>query len=190
MLKNLVKLAAEKARDAAEEYFKLQNIDMAIRTLKAAKEFNPDLPNIDDYFTAYRVHQLSETKSTLYKILVITDPQVDISVIKKQFKKMALMLHPDKNSSVAADGAFKLIRSANDVLRDPEKRKAYDNRIRLNKVKLMSCSCCRPQGAGDNNSPRASTYKANNTSCPRKYRAKAIFCQCQGRRKIVILRNC
>ncbi|KAK9181572.1 hypothetical protein WN944_024710 [Citrus x changshan-huyou] len=56
---------------------------MAIRTLKAAKEFNPDLPNIDDYFTAYRVHQLSETKSTLYKILVITDPQVDISVIKK-----------------------------------------------------------------------------------------------------------
>ncbi|KAK9181573.1 hypothetical protein WN944_024711 [Citrus x changshan-huyou] len=80
--------------------------------------------------------------------------------------------------------AFKLIRSANDVLTAPEKRKAYDNRIRLNKVKLKSCSCCRPQGAGDNNSPRASTYKATNTSCPRKYRAKAIFCQRQGRRKI------
>lgn len=76
---------------------------------------------------------------------------------------MALMLHPDKNSFVAADGAFKIIRSANDVLTDPGKRKAYDNRIRLNKVKLMSCSCCRPQGAGDNNSPKASTYKANNT---------------------------
>ncbi|KAJ4703215.1 DnaJ domain [Melia azedarach] len=123
MLTNLVKLAAEKAKGAAEEYFKLQNVDMAIKSLQAAKDFSPRLPNIEEYF-AYKVHELAAKKSTWYEILAITDPEVDTSVIRKQYKRLALMLHPDKNPSVAADGAFKLIQSALDILRIPEKRDA------------------------------------------------------------------
>lgn len=55
-MENLVRLAREKARDAAEEYFRIQNIDMAIKILKPAKEFNPDLASIDNYFTAYKAY--------------------------------------------------------------------------------------------------------------------------------------
>lgn len=55
-MENLVRLAREKARDAAEEYFKIQNINMAIKILKPAKEFNPDLASIDNYFTAYKAY--------------------------------------------------------------------------------------------------------------------------------------
>ncbi|KAJ0013763.1 hypothetical protein Pint_21094 [Pistacia integerrima] len=59
MLSDLFKLAAVKARDAAEDFFKLNNVDMAIKSLIAAKEFDPEPPNIDDYFTAYKVHELA-----------------------------------------------------------------------------------------------------------------------------------
>lgn len=101
-----MKLAAGKARDAAEEYLKLQNVDMAIKQLKAAKDFNGNLPNLDDYFTAYRVHQLPEMKSTRYDILAITDPEVDNITIKKQYKRLALMLHPQKESIYCCRGCF------------------------------------------------------------------------------------
>ncbi|ESR62351.1 hypothetical protein CICLE_v10017157mg [Citrus x clementina] len=92
---------------------------MAIKQLKAAKDFNGNLPNLDDYFTAYRVHQIPEMKSTRYDILAITDPEVDNITIKKQYKRLALMLHPEKNPSIAAEGAFQIVQSARDVLTNP-----------------------------------------------------------------------
>ncbi|KAJ0098675.1 hypothetical protein Patl1_21273 [Pistacia atlantica] len=50
-------------------------------------------------------------------------------MIKKQYKRMALVLHPDKYHSVAAEGAFKLIQSAFQVLTVPEKRQSYDSSL-------------------------------------------------------------
>ncbi|KDP36413.1 hypothetical protein JCGZ_08682 [Jatropha curcas] len=127
---DMTKVAAEKARDMADEFFKLQNIDMAIKHLMAAKYFNPELPHIDDYFTAYRVHQLAANKKNCwYEILAIKDFNVDADTIKNHYRRMALMVHPDKNPSVAAEGAFKLIKSALDVLGNPVRRKAYDATI-------------------------------------------------------------
>ncbi|XWS19472.1 hypothetical protein CRYUN_Cryun31cG0019100 [Craigia yunnanensis] len=101
---------------------------MAIRCITAAKEFNPEMPKLDDYFTANMVHKLSTMEKSWYEILAIEDSTTSSSHIKKQYKKMALMLHPDKNTSFAADGAFKLIQSAFVVLSDTHKREAYDKR--------------------------------------------------------------
>lgn len=138
MLSDLFILAAVKAKDAAEEFLKLNNIDMAIRSLTAAKEFNPELPNIDEYFMAYKVHEMAAKKSTWYEFLSLSDVQVDSTVIKKQYKKMALKLHPDKNHSVAAEGAFLLIQSAFEVLIDPAKRQVYDSSLCSKKRPHMS----------------------------------------------------
>jgi curved DNA-binding protein len=47
--------------------------------------------------------------------------------IKKAFRKLARQHHPDANKgNAAAEGKFKEINEANEVLSDPEKRKLYD----------------------------------------------------------------
>lgn len=60
-----------------------------------------------------------------YKILNI---QVDANEeeIKKAYKKLALKLHPDKNSAADAEDRFKEIKEAYEILSDKNKRDKYD----------------------------------------------------------------
>ena len=60
-----------------------------------------------------------------YEILNIS-PDASKSEIKKQYKKLAKMYHPDINSSLEAEIRFKEINKAIEVLLDDEKRKNYD----------------------------------------------------------------
>jgi molecular chaperone DnaJ len=46
--------------------------------------------------------------------------------IKKAYRKLAMQYHPDRNSSADAEAKFKEITEAYEVLRDPQKRAAYD----------------------------------------------------------------
>jgi molecular chaperone DnaJ len=46
--------------------------------------------------------------------------------IKKSYRKLAMEYHPDRNPSPQAEAKFKEITEAYEVLRDPQKRAAYD----------------------------------------------------------------
>lgn len=60
-----------------------------------------------------------------YKILGV-DRDAETADIKKAYRKMARRYHPDVNSEADAEENFKQANEAYDVLKDDEKRKAYD----------------------------------------------------------------
>ncbi|KAJ0042667.1 hypothetical protein Pint_18589 [Pistacia integerrima] len=88
-------------------------------------------------------------------------------MIKKQYKRMALMLHPDKNHSVAAEEAFKVIQSAFQVLIVPQKRQSYDSSLRSKK---------RPPKSRH---PASGSSKCSKSSRPTSEEAKSIQSQPQ-----------
>ncbi|XP_050380833.1 uncharacterized protein LOC126798053 [Argentina anserina] len=138
---------AIRAMQLSEE--KLQNKDFAgaKKMAQTAQRLFPELQNISQLLTACEVHCSAENKiggseMDWYGVLQIQQFDNDESV-KKQFRKLALLLHPDKNKFVGAEAAFKLIVEANSVLADQGTRFKYDKKYRkaLAKAsKTVSCS--------------------------------------------------
>ncbi|KAJ3030888.1 UNVERIFIED_CONTAM: hypothetical protein HDU68_007386 [Siphonaria sp. JEL0065] len=73
------------------------------------------------------IKRIKDSKKDLYQVLGLSaQPLPSENDIKKAYRKLALLLHPDKCSIEGADEAFKAINHASSVLSDPEKRKLYD----------------------------------------------------------------
>jgi len=60
-----------------------------------------------------------------YKILGVSR-SASADEIKRAYRKLAREYHPDRNKAKNAEERFKEINEANEVLSDPQKRKAYD----------------------------------------------------------------
>lgn len=60
-----------------------------------------------------------------YKILEI-NRDADLSIIKKAYRRLALLYHPDKNKHPKAQAKFVTITEAYEILKDPIKKKLYD----------------------------------------------------------------
>lgn len=61
-----------------------------------------------------------------YKVLGVAR-DASAADIKKAYRKLAREFHPDKNKAKNAEEKFKEANEANEVLSDPEKRRAYDS---------------------------------------------------------------
>ncbi|XP_028777722.1 uncharacterized protein LOC114734289 [Neltuma alba] len=64
-----------------------------------------------------------------YSILQVDRRSDDTDLIKKQYRRLALLLHPDKNRFSHADHAFKLVAEAWATLSDPAKKSLYDKEL-------------------------------------------------------------
>ncbi len=65
------------------------------------------------------------TKRDYYDILGV-GKSASLDEIKRQYRKLALEWHPDRNKSAEANGKFKEINEAYAVLSDPQKKTTYD----------------------------------------------------------------
>jgi molecular chaperone DnaJ len=63
-----------------------------------------------------------------YKVLNVS-PSASVDEIRKAFRKMALLYHPDKNKASSAQANFREIREAYETLKDPVKRADYNYRL-------------------------------------------------------------
>ncbi|KAJ6838137.1 uncharacterized protein M6B38_319660 [Iris pallida] len=120
---------AIRAKGIAEN--KMHNRDFigARKIVLKAHQLFPDLENVSQMLTVCEVHNAAGTKvngeTDWYGILQV-EPAADDSVIKKQYRKLALLLHPDKNKFGGAEAAFKFVVEAHSTLSDRDKRALHD----------------------------------------------------------------
>lgn len=78
---------------------------------------------------------------------------VDVSVLKREYRKIAMLVHPDKNmGNEKAAEAFKKLQNAYEILLDSLKRKNYDDDLRreelLNYLRKFQTSSRKNDGNG------------------------------------------
>ncbi|XAR52530.1 hypothetical protein NMG60_11020659 [Bertholletia excelsa] len=189
---------AIRAKEIAESKMQNDDFEGARKFAQKAQQLFPELENILQLLMVCDVHCSARNKicgfeMDWYGILQI-EKFADEVAIKKQYRKLALVLHPDKNKFPGAEAAFKLIGEANRVLSDKVKRAAYDNKCRIS----MKQSTTKPPAQQLNRNPPAKQHPptqstpANGvrqtfwTSCPfcamryqyyREFVNKALHCQ-------------
>ncbi|MCO5570818.1 hypothetical protein L7F22_024546 [Adiantum nelumboides] len=120
-------MGPEKCKAILEASFKKLDLPVARRFALKAKQLFPELdglaqftPILYVYIAAYE--ELQNGEANWYAILQVGF-QADENTIRKQYRKLALFLHPDKNKSFGAEVAFKYISQAWSVLSDGKKNR-------------------------------------------------------------------
>lgn len=138
---------AFRAKTLAEQKMVNSDFEGARRIALKAKQLFPELDNITQLVTVCDIHCSAQKKihgaeKDLYGILQV-EKVADEATIRKQYRKLALILHPDKNKFPGAEAAFKLVGEANMVLSDIGKRSVYDIKCRdparASVTKLQNC---------------------------------------------------
>ncbi|KAI3872085.1 hypothetical protein MKW92_047691 [Papaver armeniacum] len=146
---------AVRAKELAEKKMNRKDYVGAQILISKAEKLYPSMENISRMLTVCQVHCSAERKvepgsvPDWYRILQI-EQTADEASIKKQFKKLALLLHPDKNQFPGAGAAFQLIEEANRFLCDQSKRSQFDM-----KRSIM-------QQRQSQNQPRMNNYPSKN----------------------------
>ncbi|CAG7878350.1 unnamed protein product [Brassica rapa] len=124
---------ATRAINVAEEKMRCGDFVGAQKLVMKAQRLFPELENVQKLLAVCDVHSSADKKikglDDWYGILQV-QPSADSDTIKKQYRKLCLLLHPDKNKFPGAEAAFKFVGEANRWLSDQIKRTQYDVRYR------------------------------------------------------------
>ncbi|XP_077227787.1 uncharacterized protein LOC143860840 [Tasmannia lanceolata] len=160
---------AVRAKDIAERKFMAKDIANAKKFALKAHNLFPGLEGISQMLATLDVYLSAENKingETDWYAVLDVHATADDEMVKKQYRKLALMLHPDKNKSIGADGAFKLLSEAWSVLSDKGRRLAYDQKRNVkgfvHKVAQPSREPSAPNANGFYNFAKSTSSKAKN----------------------------
>ncbi|QCD77703.1 DnaJ-like protein subfamily B member 12 [Vigna unguiculata] len=146
---------AVRAKQIAENKMQAGDYEGGLKFATKAQRLFPDIQNIVQILAVCEVHCAAHKKHSgsdmdWYGILQ-TQQSADEATIKKQYRKLALLLHPDKNKSAGAEAAFKLVGEANRVLSDPSKRTLYDSKFGVSVGNTAAkVAPCHPNGNARN----------------------------------------
>lgn len=122
---------AFKAKQFAEKKFAEMDIPAAVKFALRAHNLYPGLDGLPQFIATLNVYLSAEKRIDgcidWYRVLGV-DPLADQETIRKNYFKLALILHPDKNKSIGADGAFKIVSEAWSLLSDKTRRAVFDQK--------------------------------------------------------------
>ncbi|XP_065847464.1 uncharacterized protein [Euphorbia lathyris] len=126
---------AERLLGVAEKLLQSRDFNGCRDFAVLAQETEPLLEGSDQILAVADVLLSSEKRINnhhdWYAILQIERRTDDQDLLKKQYRRLALLLHPDKNKFPFADQAFKLVVDAWAMLSDAAKKSLYDNELSL-----------------------------------------------------------
>lgn len=146
---NANRAEAERLLGIAEKLLESRDLNGSKEFAILAQETEPLLEGTDQILAVVDVLLSSSSENHIknqqnwYKILQIEDPNessTDNDLIKKQYRRLALLLHPDKNRFPYADQAFRFVLDAWEVLSTASKKSQFDRDLNLifTKVDLNS----------------------------------------------------
>ncbi|WJX35021.1 hypothetical protein P8452_23068 [Trifolium repens] len=125
---------ALRAKEIAEKRFLEKKFVAACTLAKKAQSLYPNIDGLPALIATMDVYVASLNKVgeeyDWYEILGAKRLDDD-ETLRKCYKNMALILHPDENKSVGAEGAFNLVLQAWTILSDKAKRTTFDKKYRL-----------------------------------------------------------
>ncbi|WVZ59667.1 hypothetical protein U9M48_009777 [Paspalum notatum var. saurae] len=113
---------ARRAQALAEKCFLAGNLFGARQWMQSAARLAPGLPGTAQIVAAYDVHAAAARRPPdWYAVLGLpppggAGPPLTHDDVKRQHRRLCLLVHPDKNPCAAADGAFKLVQAAWEAL--------------------------------------------------------------------------
>ncbi|XP_052203366.1 uncharacterized protein LOC127808786 [Diospyros lotus] len=148
MGENANRAEAERLLGIAEKLLQGKDLNGSREFAILAQETEPLLEGSDQILAVVDVLLASERRVNnhldWYAILQIdrrslSSDDPDLDLIKKQYRRLALLLHPDKNKFALADSAFRLVADAWAVLSDTRKKLHFDGQLNLySKVDLVA----------------------------------------------------
>ncbi|KAM7264253.1 hypothetical protein ACFE04_001936 [Oxalis oulophora] len=164
---------AIRAKEIAEKKFSSKDYNGAKRFVLKAQALYPDLEGIQHMLATLNVYIAADNKINgeydWYRILDLTShatAAIDDQSLKKHYRKLVLTLHPDKNKSIGADGAFNLVQEAWSLLSDKTLRAAYDQRINAKVLYKDASATTKPHSSkkktASNSKPPKSASQSNN----------------------------
>lgn len=125
---------AIRAKEIALRKFSDKDVIGAAKFALKAQKLYPELEGITHLVANFELHMSAKFRRNgeidWYRMLGVS-PSADTDTISKQYRKLALLIHPDKNREVGSESAFKLLSEAFRVLKDNNARSAYDQRTKI-----------------------------------------------------------
>ncbi|KAI3832332.1 hypothetical protein MKX03_016517 [Papaver bracteatum] len=172
---------AARLKTLAEEKYKESELESALEYARQAESLNQNLDGISELVTTYSIlHEASSSPPpNWYKILQV-ESFSHINIIKKQYRKLALTLHPDKNPSCSAsEEAFKHVSEAFRLLSDKIRKKEFDVKLKI----AMQSAAVSSNGTHDDGAEKVDMFATKCFSCKsahqferRKFIGQSLVC--------------